>query len=276
MIPAEVARRVAALHAAPTAAVEWTRDPAQSRVWRVDSAAGPAVVKRHGTAGKFHRERDALRRLDGRPWAPRLLAADDGLRLLVIALCPGDWPDTPAAWRAAGEALAALHREPVPPDPMPLSEAIARRLAGWLARAAPVLSDETLRRVEAAVGDGAAFAGVARVFCHRDFAPRNWRVGPDGVFRAFDFEHAGPDAPEVDLLRLYDGPFVARPDREAAFCAGYGARPDPDRLARLMALHGLATAAWGHLHGDALYRERGALILRRVGRSPPPAARSPR
>ncbi len=242
--------------------VETTRDRRQSRVWRV-AIGGGAYAKQHATVGKYRRERDALRALGGCPFVPALVAHHDDIRLLVVEACPGDWPDDAQAWHRAGEALAELHRMPCAADPMALPDAIARRRDGWLARAEGVLPDGTRAALAARV-DGAVFRGAARVFCHRDYAPRNWRVGADGVFRVFDFEHAGPDAAEVDLVRLYDGPLEGRPGREAAFFAGYGGRPDRARLAALLALHALGTATWGRLHGDRAYAARGDRLIERA------------
>lgn len=241
---------------------ETTRDPRQSRVWRVE-VGGRAYAKLHVTEGKYRRERDALLRLARMPWAPRLRCHHDGMRLLLIDDCPGGWPDDAIAWHRAGETLASLHAIPCPPDAMSLADAITRRRDGWLRRAVGVMPDAILRSLSDRI-DPAPFSAAARVFCHRDYAPRNWRLGPDGVFRVFDFEHAGPDASEADFLRLYDDPFLDRPDRESAFFAGYGARPDPARLDTLLALHALGTATWGRLHADPTYVARGDRLIARL------------
>lgn len=246
---------------------ELTRDPRQSRVWRVERDGATAVLKAHQSAGKYHRERDALRRFAPHPWAPRLLAVDDPGHRLLIEDRAGRPGDTPEDLRRAGEALAALHATPeVPPDPLPLPTAIERRLAAALRHADPHLPPATRRAVAARVGDGAAFRGVHRVWCHRDFAPRNWLVADR--FTLIDYEHTAPDDPLVDLVRLYDGPLIDRPDREAAFWRGYGGALTPaarDRLDRLLALHALVTATWGRRHRDPHYTCHGDALLTRLG-----------
>lgn len=252
-----------------------TRDAAQSVVLGVHGVAA-AVLKIHRAPAKYRRERDALRAFADAPWCPELIAVDDRARLLLTRWCPGPWPDTPAAWRRAGEVLAELHDRPAAPDPVPLAEAIARRLADAMARSEGHVDDETRDRVAGIVGDGAAFAAVERAPCHRDYAPRNWLAGADDALVVIDWEHARADDPLVDLLRLYDGPFIDRPDREAAFLAGYARPVDGDRLRRLVALHGLVTLTWGLHHGDPTYTERGRLILRRIARTPRPGAAPPR
>lgn len=245
--------------------VETTRDARQSRVWQVSGEGPPIYVKRHRTAGKYRRERDTLPVLASHDLGPALLGHDDALRLLIIAACPGIDPGIdpgaePRHWRAAGIALRALHRLPCPPDPLPLDDAIRRRLAGWRTRG---LLDDAVVAGLAALVERADFGDGRRVLCHRDFAPRNWRVA-DGRCRLFDLEHAGPDAPEVDLVRLHDEPAFADPRVEAAFYAGYGARPAPDRLRAVLALHALATATWGRRHGDPIYSARGDRLAARL------------
>lgn len=244
---------------------EATRDATQSRVWRLEGAGPTVYVKVHRTPGKYRRERVALQALAGRDLAPALLRFDDALRVLVIAECPGEAPgadpvvDGPA-WRAAGAALAAAHRLPCPADPLPLDVALARRLDGWRSRAARWLPAAVVRGLADRVHP-AAFAGAGRVFCHRDYAPRNWRVA-GGRCRMFDLEHAGPDAPEADWVEAWaadrDGALLA------AFAAGYGRRPDPERLETLLALHALGTATWGRQHDDPAYIARGDRLMRRL------------
>lgn len=247
---------------------ELTRDPAQSRVWAVRRGDERAVFKQHRSAGKFHRERAALDALAGFDWCPALLAAWPEDRALLIAHHPGAPRADAAACRRAGEVLAALHATPIADaDPLPLAAALRRRLTGWIERTAGLLPPATLAAVAARFGDGAAFDGDRRVRCHRDFAPRNWLV--DGArFTLIDYEHAAPDHPLTDALRLYDEVFAADPALEAAFAEGYGAAFDRDRLDRLLALHALATAAWGRRHHDAAFTRRGDRLLARLGLSP--------
>ncbi len=245
---------------------EVSRDRRQSRVFEVCEGRTCHYVKVHRTAGKYRRERDGLHRLAGLDLAPTLLRWRDDLHGMVIAPCAGLEPRGPHDWRAAGEALARLHAVPCPADPLPLDAAVRRRVAGWRARAAGHLAPAMIDGLAAQV-DSAPFAGRSRVFCHRDYAPRNWRIA-DGRCRFFDLEHAGPDAAEVDLVRLFEGRADDDP-RRAAFFAGYGARPDPDRLRAMLALHALATATWGRLHDDPAYSARGdRLAARLLARGP--------
>lgn len=252
-----------ALDCGPTARWrEVSRDPSQSRVFQVSEGRACHYVKVHRTLGKYRRERDGLRRLAGLDLAPELLDCRDDVRAMVIAPCPGLEPQNPADWRAAGEALARLHAVPCPVDPLPLDAAVRRRLDGWRTRARSHLEPAVIDGLAARVADGAPFADRARVFCHRDYAPRNWRIA-HGRCRFFDLEHAGPDAAEVDVVRLFEG----RADDDpalTAFFEGYGARPDPARLGALLALHALGTATWGRLHDDRAYIERGDRLIARL------------
>lgn len=250
-----------------TVETELTRDPAQSRVWALRRGAVRAVFKQHQSAGKFHRERAALEALAGFDWCPALIAVWPEDRALLIEHRPGAPRADAAAGRRAGEVLAALHATPVAdPDPLPLADALGRRLAGWIERATGLLPPATLAAAAARFGDAAAFAGDRRVRCHRDYAPRNWLL--DGArFTLIDYEHSAPDHPLVDVVRLAEERF-ADPAFEAAFAEGYGAPIDHDRLDRLLALHALATAAWGRRHHDAAYTRRGDRLLARLGLTP--------
>src|SRR5690606_39401374 len=57
-------------------------------------------------------------------------------------------------------------------DPMPVADALVRRLHAWRSRAQ--LTPEELAIVDAHGPQPSLFEGAVRVPCHRDFAPRNW------------------------------------------------------------------------------------------------------
>jgi Ser/Thr protein kinase RdoA (MazF antagonist) len=107
--------------------------------------------------------------------------------------------------------------------------------------------------------------------CHRDFSPRNWMVSPPPgeTVTLIDFEHAEFDFLAVDAMKLWDGPFVGRPDLRRAFYAGYG-QPlaDAEREIRLVApAHGLAILAWSLERGDFAYAAHGRAFLERAAAS---------
>jgi Ser/Thr protein kinase RdoA (MazF antagonist) len=264
-------------------------DHGQAQVWRVEAPCGEAIayLKRHRVPDKHRRERTILAHLHEPPAAavPEPLAADDARRLLLLRACPG-LPATSRAWSdaearslhaQAGRLRRRLDAVPlVGDDPVPLSEALSRRLRAWLARARPSLPPALLGRVAEAFDPG-PFEGEGRRWCHRDLGPHNWIVEPTAAgprLHVIDFGQARPDAWLVDALKLWDDAWAHHPALADAFWAGYGRRPDARehaQLRQLALLHGLATAAWGDRHGHAHFSRHGRDVLARV-LAPPPAA----
>lgn len=242
------------------------------------------VLKMHRTADKHRREVAAYRRWGSAllPEAPRLLAVrEEAPATIVLSHLPGrtdlpdDDPAAPAVHRAAGAWLARLHRQPAAGlDAMPLDVAYRRRADGWLARAAVHLDAATLERAAAAMDDAVPrLAGRDRVPCHRDFTPRNWLVARGRFVAGIDLEHARPDVPEVDLVRLASGTWPERPELRRAFLDGYGRGEGPADAAApwlpgLMALEAVATVAWAAEHGDAAVEARGRRALARCLAAP--------
>lgn len=265
-----------------------------ARVHAVVVAGAPvAIVKRHRSVRKYRQEVTALLRFAPAlaEAAPQLLAHEDGRLLLLMSVVRGrplaslplERAGEEHAHRALGALTARLHRVPhVDADRLPAADAFRRRVDAWCARAAGVVAPSALATVRALASDTAgALDGAARVPCHRDLAPRNVVVeaaGGRAVRVGFvDFEHARPDLPWFDLVRLAVEVWAERPDLEAAFMDGYGAPPhaggapgaawselDTRILASAVALHGVATLAWGARHGDAALMRSGRAVLARV------------
>ncbi len=243
-------------------------------LWEVRAPARRVIVKRHLRGRGFAQEHAAYRAL-ARPlarWLPELLAADPPLGLLVLTYLPGlpasepsltPVPDTLAPARdptpihhEAGAFLRALHEAHLPgaDDPLPLAEALRRRCAAALRRAAALVPAGDLDRLAARVARTRAFDDAPRLPAHRDFGPWNWRYDPSAArLGVLDWEHARPDAAVVDRVRLRVDAWARRPDLAAAFDRGYG-RPQGDReeeqLDLLCHLHAVATLAWSARHGD--------------------------
>lgn len=237
------------------------------------------VLKIHRTADKHRREVAAYRRWGNGllPEAPRLLAVrEEAPAAIVLAHLPGrtDLPDgdpaAPAVHRAAGSWLARLHRQSAAGlDATPLDVAYRRRARGWLTRAAAHLDATTLERAAAATERAVALlADRVRVPCHRDFTPRNWLAERGRFVAAIDLEHARPDVPEIDLVRLASTAWLDRPELRRAFLEGYGlaggpADPAAPWLPGLVVLEAVATVAWAAEHGDEACEARGRRALAR-------------
>ncbi|NVB43066.1 aminoglycoside phosphotransferase family protein [Pseudenhygromyxa sp. WMMC2535] len=239
-------------------------------------AAGKgAVLKHHLGARGFAQEREALSRWfegpgpDGGRWpVPRLLAFDVATRALLLEQLVGEAadPSAPGIHEAAGRFLAALHSLPIPDrDPMPLSEALERRWRGWLAGCADALDSELRAGLEAIAPARVDLEGVARVPCHRDFGPHNW-LWTGEQLAVIDFEHARADLPAVDFAKLWAGAWRSKPELGQAFSRGYFASScGRQNIAQIsegafscaLALHGLASLAWGMRHADADFEAEG-------------------
>ena len=257
----------------PVAGLRAVGSTGPGRVFALELGGEPAFLKEHGQERKFHQERRAyLETLPGLGLrTPELLWSDAAGRALLLSVLEGDGVEGVARplaeeldlHRQAGAFLRVLHAAEVrDEDPLPLAEAAARRLEAWLPRAG--LTGDEVRLARAAVGEGEPLRGARRVPCHRDFQPRNWLAagGPEGPrLGVLDFEHARPDHPLFDLVKLVHGAWRGRHDRRAAFLEGYGSTPDERELRVVSALHGVATAAWGREHGDPAYRAEGRRVL---------------
>ncbi|PRP89883.1 homoserine kinase [Enhygromyxa salina] len=255
-----------------------------ARVFGVDVELGEGgaravVVKCFDSPRLFAQERDALGRwLDvtgelGGARVPALVAVAPSERALVYARLPGVRPepagadaDAPAIHRAAGRFLAALHRLDIPDrDPLPLAEALARRYRSWARAVAQIegaLDADQQRLVEELAPSAASFGAVTRVPCHRDFTPDNW-LWDGRRLAVIDFEHARLDLALGDLAKLAVE-WPARPELRLAFFAGYGrslSAADDTRLRIVVALHGLASLAWGLRHGAPRFVAEGQRAL---------------
>ncbi|WP_424533804.1 phosphotransferase family protein [Sphaerisporangium viridialbum] len=222
------------------------------------------VVKRHGDAGRFQREARAYA-----TWvpqlgdlAPQMLAADPASCSLLLTLLPGrsaaelplGSPAEQHAHHAAGATLRIFHQI----APAEFGDDIAARLAGrirWWAERAHVanLISAAERHTLLGRADDLAVVVVEGAICHLDYQPRNWLIGPDGMVRVLDFEHARLDARIRDFARLEHRQWRLSPHLRREFFDGYGQPPDEaeqDLLARFGVIEALTALVRGHERGD--------------------------
>lgn len=247
-------------------------------VQRVPASAGVAehASARARSLRAAEQERRALSEWGGRLTrlrAPRLLPPlpdDEPLRIRTewLAGSPlddaSDWRDDLDLARTLGAGLAELHGLAGDDDPMPLSEAIPRRLEGWLARDDGALAPfrDSLR----AAVPTTALARAVRVPCHRDVGPENVLVRPDGGLALIDWEHARLDHPWTDALRTWQG---LPPDDDpwlAALAEGMELDPRADwpGLRALGVVEGAGCVVWGTARRDRALQARGWLLLGRL------------
>ena len=257
------------LEGCPGARPVWARSTPHTTVqaWMTDGRT--VFTKQHRDPARLAREAAALE-----TWAatlgqsPRVQARHDDH--LVLSALPGEHHTADslplAAWTAAGAWLRRAHQLPdVPPDPLPVDQALRRRLKGLVRRARRVLPPELVVRCRDTIGDPGQLA-TPRVWCHRDFTPDNWLWEPaTEQLWVLDFEHARPDIAWSDRVKLAATAFVERPEAQGAFDAGYGPLPHPTHARAHVVWHGLATLTWGLQHGAADFVRLGRDILQHQG-----------
>lgn len=273
----------------------------RSNVLQVETSTGRCYLKVHGQAEGWGTEVHAYER-----WArafgdaaPRLLGARDQepLALLISAL-PGqvmkdarlDGAQQRAAWRAAGQALTALHDlavgewfGPCGRDGQPLAATAGAPLAEAEAYVLAELdrwTEDGLRLgcltppeqevIRAARQLSPAFAGEPPTPCHRDYCPYNWLVTADGAWAGvIDFEFAYWDVRVADFTRYPDWEWLTRPDLIAAFFEGYGRALTPQEEEQRLLAHAqyaLAAIVWGCQHGFLGFAAEGREALQHLRR----------
>ncbi|MEU1776682.1 phosphotransferase [Streptomyces sp. NPDC019922] len=262
----------------------WARE--ESRVWRVHGVQGGTwYVKVHQNE-RFHgREVRGLR-----TWArelgasaPRLVAADETLRAVVLTAVPGrplhGTVLAPEREREVFQRIGALARRihqtspprPAPADSGPAVAKADRHLAGARSHLRPA-DEEFVREL---VRQSEALPPLEWVETHGDFQLRNVlttsaasaETDDREVFVAvIDFERSEPGPAVRDLVRLSDA-WAGRDDLFEAFLAGYGRTLTSAEQARLVvdaALDSVSGIAYGAAHGDPELVERGRRTLARL------------
>ncbi|MFE5592922.1 phosphotransferase [Streptomyces sp. NPDC056549] len=255
--------------------VSWART--ESRVWRAEGASGGVWFVKIHQNDRFHgREVAALRGwVSGLGGAgPRLVAADTGLRAVVLtavegrplhgAVLPPD--EERRVFRAIGELAARIHASPLPPAssgavPVVPYAKLERHLEG----ARPHLRSGDEEYVRWVVGGAVRLSPVEAVVTHGDFQLRNLLRAGDGTLRVIDFERSELQPAVRDLVRLLDR-FNGRPDLSEAFFDGYGRRltePERARLRVETVLDAVSGIAFGMKADDPELVERGCRTLSR-------------
>ncbi len=232
-------------------------------VWRVSGRESHYALKVHRTANKYTQEREAYARwlpgLDGfASHAPELMACfDDAPGALLMSWINGDImsrvtltrEQESTLYEQAGHCLAKLHRAQVGLELIATHHDKVRRKAAARAEALREIIGKDVSDWALTMIDLDAWDRIPVGYCHRDYSPRNWMVslGKDGWrLSVIDFEHADVDHLPVDVMKLWDGPFIGHAERSSAFYRGYGIDEEEHVTAvRLLAVsHGLAIVNW--------------------------------
>jgi Ser/Thr protein kinase RdoA (MazF antagonist) len=227
-------------------------------------------------------------------FAPRLVAVRDEAPLAVlVSALPGmilegvqlTTSREQAVWRAAGQALVALHELAVGtyfgpcqhdgvPAGTPIYEAreyISTELDNWVERGlrAGCLSADELAIVRAARDLIPAFAGERPTPCHRDYCPANWLVTADGAWAGvIDFEFAYWDVRAADFIRYPSWEWVDRPDLVEAFFDGYGrsfTTEEEQQYLVAQVQYALGALVWGRESAYHGFAAEGQRALKHLG-----------
>lgn len=242
--------------------VEATRAEGAARVFDVRGGSARVWLKLHRQVRTADQEATALAVAQRAGLAaPRVLERTD--RALVLSHVHGRQPRDPAAWARAGRWLAEWHAVPCAcDDPLPVVDAIQRRVEAWATRARRLGLSELVEVLRLTPEERLAFTDAPRVWCHRDYHPRNWL--DDGLVCAvIDFEHARPDVAELDLAKVRAS--GAGDERIRAFESGYGQASDPRRLAWGDRFHAVVTLLWGLQRGHQPVVDEGLRAVVALG-----------
>ncbi|MFJ9742027.1 phosphotransferase [Streptomyces sp. NPDC101166] len=248
----------------------------ESRVWRAHGAEGGIWYIKIHQNDRFHqREVGALR-----GWvpslgaaAPRLVAADERLRAVVLSAVGGRSlhgavhpPEhQQRIFHRIGQLTAAIHSS-APPRPaagsLPLGK-LERHLDGARAYLAP--GDEDF--IRATAEKAAGLPALEAVPTHGDLQLRNlrWDEAADALY-VIDFERSEEGPAIRDFVRLSDA-WHGRPDLLRATMDGYGRPFTPEeeaRLAALSVLDSVSGISYGTAHGDPELVEHGRRTLARL------------
>nr|WP_150136040.1 phosphotransferase [Streptomyces hyaluromycini] len=205
--------------------------------------------------------------------APRLVAADDAHRTVILTELPGrpvHGQVLPTATecevcRQVGHLTARYHQAATPSPARPPGPG---KLHRYLDAARPLLADGDKDLVLALAALRDTLPAPVWVPTLGDLQPRNilLTTPDDSLLRVglIDFERSELSPAVRDFARLADI-WQGRPDLFEAFFTGYG-RPltngDRQRLRCEAALDAISGIAYGHTHDDPELLERGLRTLR--------------
>ena len=234
------------------------------RVWAGCCLDGePAFLKWYPEPRSLRQEQQAIR--DWLPQIPqgmanqsRLIAASEEHRLLLLSTVPGElvesrsWPvrELHLIHHQAGSLLRELHRLDTIDDSISLDDALRQRLEGWIGKGEGILDEDQLNSARQYFVSENLFASDQRTLCHNDYQPRNWLWDGERI-GIIDWEHAHPNHPAFDLVKLQVGAWHHEPRLRESFLAGYQQIPawlEDERMDAIVALYALGCVVWGTQH----------------------------
>ncbi|WP_259294662.1 aminoglycoside phosphotransferase family protein [Streptomyces canus] len=224
--------------------------------------------------------------------APRLLAADTDLQVIMTSLQPGDvvrgLPLQAAAERRVYELAGALlrrwHDHSAPASDQNLADTRAsmsdqaQEATACLASTAEHLDTAQRKLVQCVAEELPQLtSGLPTVFRHGDYSTRNWMWHPTHGHGVIDFAMSAPGLAVEEFVWLCGAVWVVRPDLKAAYFSGYG-RPLSDTeewVLRLLTTRlGVSYLNSGLTKHESALVERGHLILTRIDTRVPVAVQA--
>ncbi|MAJ27915.1 hypothetical protein CBD41_00750 [bacterium TMED181] len=238
---------------------------------------GQVILKTFAPGRGWQQEREALRSipkidLPQGILTPRILKVREQPPALLMTRLGGtnmeqgsfstqDWSQ---ANRRAARFLKSWQQQPFQDeDVIPLSTALPQRLESWIDNGKQALQKHEIDGARKRVGDGSLFSNQSRVPCHNDFQPRNW-LWDGHQLAVIDFEHARPNHPAFDWVRLEVGLWQKIPELKDEFIEEWGELPEwasAKVMDAIIGLHAIGCIVWGHLHEDREFIFEGRRIL---------------
>ena len=220
--------------------------PQVCRILKVETRSGEqSFVKWCATASDYQRECDALTLYTPALGtdAPRLIAEDEALQMVLISQVPGEsalssdsqWD--PLIHYRAGVLIRRLH-EAAPPV---VSDQFVRQATQRFEQAASRLEGKVdsslLAEARLKVAGAMDVPQVSLVPTHQENHPRHWVIDPGGHVRLIDFGMCEYDPWIVDVFPLEQDYWRVDPQLHIAFLEGYDREITANDLALLRAHH---------------------------------------
>lgn len=204
--------------------------PQSGRVLRVVTRSEEhSFVKWYKEATDFQREFSALSSYTPSLGsdAPRLIAHDESLRMLLVSEVPGSpapalgLDQDPVVHYKAGVLIRRLHESAQRVVSDQFQRACAARFEEAASQLEGVIESHLLSEARLLIARAMDLNSVPLVPTHRDNHPRNWMVDQGGHVRLIDFADSEYDPWIVDVLLLEQDYWRSDDTLRVAFLSGY-------------------------------------------------------
>ena len=216
------------------------------RILCVETRSGEhSFVKWYASVSDYQRECDALTLYTPALGtdAPRLIAHDEALRMVLISRVPGEsavlseaqWD--PLVHYRAGILVRRLHESAAPVVSDQFGRQSARRFENAASALGEVLEGSLVAQARLFIARAMDVEAVTLVPTHRENHPRHWVIDPGGHARIIDFGMCEYDPWVVDAFALENEYWRVDPQLRIAFLEGYGRDISEEDEALLRAHH---------------------------------------